>query len=264
MPSPFPGMDPFLEAQGKWEDFHNKLLGDMERHLAQILPPRYAVRLGERSYIDFLEPETEHSGQHLFKPDLGIKSSQGNSGHSSQTSILEQTAVDMEGLVETEFREIFIEIRDMDPGLRLVTGIEVLSPSNKRPGTVGWYQYERKRKAFLEGHANLVEIDLLRGGARMPMKGAWPDSPFYVMVLRKENAPQVKVWPAHFREPLPDIPIPLAPPDADLALPLQPLVHGIYERSRYEREINYGQSLRPPLAPEEKGWVEEQIRRRVQ
>jgi hypothetical protein len=247
MPSPFPGMDPFIEARGKWEDFHNKLLGDLERHLSQTLSPRYAVRLGERTYIAFHDPELEQEGDFLFKPDVGIKSLDTIGQGSPPRSVLEAPAVDMAGLVEEEFREVFLEIHELGSSLRLVTGIEILSPSNKRPGTAGWYQYERKRKVFLEGHANLVEIDLLRGGRRRAMAGAWPDSPYYVMVLRRENAPRCKVWPAHYREPLPVIPIPLAPPDADVPLALQPLVDAVYQRSRYEAELDHGRPLDRPL-----------------
>jgi hypothetical protein len=245
-------MDPFLEAQGLWEDFHNKLMGDMERFLSQTLPPRYTVRLGERSYVAFVDAETTSQGEHLFKPDVGIKAAQPiNGGGVSPTSVLEQPAVDMEGLVEEEFREVFLEIHEIDPHLRLVTGIEILSPANKRHGTAGWYQYERKRKVFLEGHANLVEVDLLRGGRRMGMAGDWPESPYYLMVLRKDQAPKCKVWPAHYREPLPAIPIPLAAPDPDFALALQPLLDAIYERSHYDRAIDYQKPMRPKWAAEE-------------
>src|SRR2546422_629315 len=259
MPSPFPGMDPYLEATGKWEDFHNKLMGDMERHLSQVLPPRYAVRLGERSYIDYIDPRTEQTGELLFKPDIGIKSAGAESG-SASTSVLEESALDMEGRVETEFREVFLEIHELDPAHRLVTGIEIPSPSNKRPGSVGWYQYERKRKVFLEGHANLVEIDLLRGGRRMAMAQPWPDSPYYIMVLRRETAPRCKVWRAHFRQPLPPIPIPLAPPDPDLHFELQPLVDAVYARSRYGRELDYTTALRPAFSAEEAAWLAERLR----
>jgi hypothetical protein len=253
-------MDPFLEAQGKWEDFHNKMMGDLERTLAQVLPPRYAVRLGERSYIDFIDPREER-GEFLFKPDVGIKSIQAaEAANRGMTSVLEQAAVDMDALVEVEFREVFLEIHELDPQLRLVTGIEVLSPANKRTGTVGWYQYQRKRKVFLEGHANLVEMDFLRGGKRLAMTGDWPESPYYVMVVRKEKAPHCKVWGVHYREPLPEIPIPLAGPDADIPLALQTLVNGIYERSRYRREIDYHQPLRPPLPAADLAWLEERLR----
>jgi len=265
MRSPFSGMDPFIEGQGKWEDFHNKLLGDIERHLSERLPTRYTVRLGERSYIDYLDPRSERAGELIFKPDVGIKTSpSGQQETTWQTSVLDETALDMEGLVEVEFREMFLEIHEMDPQLRLVTSIEVLSPSNKRPGTVGWYQYERKRTVFMQGHANLVEIDLLRGGRRHGMAQPWPDSPYYLLVLRKGDAPQCKVNRAYHRRPLPALPVPLAPPDADVSLPLQPLVDGIYERSRYAREIDYRQPLRPPLPSDDIAWLQSQFTERRQ
>src|SRR5262249_1388916 len=260
MSSPFPGMDPYLEAAGRWEDFHNKLMGDMERHLSQALPPRYAVRLGERSYIDYIDPRTYQTAELTFKPDLGIKSSAPESAGATPVSVLEEAAVDMEAVVETEFRELFIEIHELDPAHRLVTGIEILSPSNKRRGSVGWHLYERKRKVFLEGHANLVEIDLLRGGRRLPMTQDWPTSPYYIMVLRKEAAPRCKVWPAHYRQALPVIPIPLSPPDPDLALALQPLATGVYDRSRYARDLDYSILLRPPLTGEDADWLQERLR----
>src|SRR5438552_338533 len=131
MRSPFPGMDPFIEATSKWEDFHNKLMGDMERFLSQHLPPRYAVRLGERSYIDYLDPVLDRRGELLFKPDVGIKATSTDEPEvRAQTSVLDELAVDMEGLVEAEFRELFLESHELDPELRLVTGIEVLSPAN--------------------------------------------------------------------------------------------------------------------------------------
>ncbi len=166
----------------------------------------------------------------------------------------------MQGLVEEEFREVFLDIHEVDQRLRLVTGIEILSPTNKRHGTVGWYQYERKRKVFLEGHANLVEIDILRGGRRMGMTGDWPNSPYYLMVLRKDQAPRCKVWPAHYREPLPPLPIPLAAPDPDLTLALQPLLDAVYERSHYDRTIDYQKPMRPNWADQEATWVEDRLR----
>jgi len=251
-------MDPFIEAQGEWDDFHNKLLGDMERYLSHALPARYAVRLGERSYIEHIDPTGEREGPLFFKPDVGIKSA-ANSERANRTSVLEETAVEMVGLIETEFREMFIDIHEVEPQHRLVTGIEVLSPANKRPGTVGWYQYERKRKVFLEGHANLVELDLLRSGKRHAMAQSWPESPYYLLVMRKELAPRCKVWAGGYREPLPRIPVPLAQPDADVALDLQTLINAVYDRSRYRRDIDYGQSIRPALAVEDNPWLQARL-----
>jgi hypothetical protein len=166
----------------------------------------------------------------------------------------------MRALVKAEYREPFLEIRQVDPERKLVTGIEVLSPSNKRPNTKGWRLYHRKRLAFLSGYANFVEIDLLRRGRRMPMVSAWPDSPYYLLVCRKKQAPRCSVWPASFAEPLPPIPIPLLAPDPDISLDLQPFVAAIYARSRYERDIDYRRPLQLPLGPAEQAWLDEHLR----
>jgi hypothetical protein len=107
---------------------------------------------------------------------------------------------------------------------------------------------------------NLVEIDLLRGGQRMPMRDPWPDSPYTLLVARPNKARQCLVWPAHFQQPLPSMPVPLAKPDPDLRLNLQPMIDTIYRRSRYSRSIDYRKPLEPPLRPAEAAWLEKQLR----
>ncbi len=156
--------------------------------------------------------------------------------------------------------ERFIDIYEQPSRQRLVTSIEVLSPSNKRQGSKGWKIYLRKRRALLLGKANLVEIDLVRRGTRMPMLDRWPDSPYYLLVARDEWAPDCRVWPAFFDEPLPPIAIPLNRPDADITLALQPLIDGIYQRARYYEQIDYSRLLKPPLSPEEAAWLTKQLR----
>jgi hypothetical protein len=112
------------------------------------------------------------------------------------------------------------------------------------------------------GYVNLVEIDLLRGGRRMPMLDPWPDSPFTLLVARRARDHYCRVWPAHYLRRLPRIPVPLADPDADLRLDLQPMVDAIYQRSRYARSIDYSRALSPPLTPEDSTWLKEQLSRR--
>ena len=162
-------------------------------------------------------------------------------------------------LVTAEYREPYLEIREVGPQRTVVTGIEVLSPSNKRRDTKGWRLYYRKRLAYLGGGANFVEIDLLPARPRMPMVSEWPDSSYYLLVSRKKKAPRCALWPAHFSEPLPTIPIPLAGTDPDLSLDLQPLVEAIYARSRYQRDIDYRRPLAPPLSPAEQAWLEKRL-----
>jgi hypothetical protein len=169
----------------------------------------------------------------------------------------------MRTLVKAEFREPFLEIRQVDPEHKLVTGIEVLSPANKRPGTKGWRLYYRKRLSYLSGHANLVEIDLLRGGRRMPMASPWPDSAYYLLVSRKTQRKRCSALPAGFTAPLPAIPVPLAAPDSDMSLDLQPPIEAIYRESRYERDIDYRRPLYPPPTPAEQAWLDKHLRQRA-
>ena len=254
MPSPFPGMDPYIEACGLWGDFHDKLIGELERTLAAALPPRYVARIRERTYIEWTDPRDDQPQTVPFEPDVSLRlggaETEAESGGVAVLTAPSQ-AVLMHALAEVEYRELFLEILELDPQRRLVTSIEVLSPTNKRPGMVGWQQYENKRHVFLQGHANLVELDLLRTGRRRRMRERWPDSPYYVLAMKKQQAPACRVWPAFITAPLPEIAVPLAPPDDDLALTLQPLIDSIYARSRYEVDIDYSRPLEPPLSPDE-------------
>ena len=268
MPSPFPGMDPYIEISHLWEDFHANLIGEIQRTLSDLVPDRYVVRAGERSYVALACTDDEEE-ERSFLPDAAVASSRGTrkGGRKAKGTRVglamhgEPAPVTMQALVKAEYRETFLEIRQVDPNHKLITGIEVLSPSNKRPSTKGWRLYYRKRLAYLSGYANLVEIDLLRRGRRMPRASPWPDSPYYLLVCRKKQAPRCAVWSGFFTEPLPRLPIPLAPPDSDVFLDLQPLVEVIHARSRYERDIDYQQALNPPLNPAEQAWLEAQLRR---
>ncbi len=203
MPSPFPGMDPFIEARGLWEDFHPKLIAEMERTLAALVPERYAVRLAVRSYVALTD--TAGKDLNLFLPDVGITTSEGElSSQRSAAAVAEEAETEgvvMEAFVSTEYRETFIDIFARDPEKRLVTCIELLSPSNKRRGSEGWELYMRKRQGLLLGAANLVELDLLRGGGRLPMVTPWPDSPYALLVSRKQRARAVACGPLSSSDP---------------------------------------------------------------
>jgi hypothetical protein len=263
MRSPFPGMDPFIESFGLWEDFHSKLIGELERSLSSLVPDRYVVRTGERAYVSIGSPVGDEGYE--FLPDVSLASTRGPEADTPTGAPApgagepESAPVLMQALFQAEYREVFLEIHQTDPERRLVTGIELLSPSNKRRGTKGWRLYHRKRQAYLRGLAHFVELDLLRRGRRMPMAGRWPESPFYLLVCRKEEAPRCTVWPAHFVRPLPALSIPLAAPDPDITLALQPLVEAVYARSRYDRDLDYRRPLHPALCPSDAAWLEQRL-----
>jgi hypothetical protein len=212
------------------------------------LPAEYVARSRKRSYVVLEVAESEEASG--LRPDVIVTSA----------PAAETEPRNLRAFIEREFQETFIDILGPKPERRLVTSIEVLSPSNKRRGSLGWKKYLRKRQALLLGKANLVEIDLLRGGDRMPMLDPWPKSPYTLLVAREERAPRCRVWPAFFDRPLPAIPVPLSRPDPDLTLELQPLVDTIYQNGRYGEDIDYSQPLTPPLKAEQAAWLAQQLR----
>jgi hypothetical protein len=263
MRSPFPGMDPYIEACGLWGDFHHDLISAIKYALAQAAPERYLVRAGERSYVVLVEQEGKTSRP--FLSDVSVtterrkKPSRKKGGTAVVEPVLKAEPVVMRAFIEEEHREAFVEIYEATPEQRLVTCIEVLSPSNKRPHTPGWDLYVRKRQSLLLGDANLVEIDLLRDGQRMPMLDPWPDSPYTFLVARARRYDLCQVWPVYFQIPSPSVPVPLAKPDPDILLNLQPMIDSIYHRSRYERSIDYSKPLSPPLDDAGTAWLEKQL-----
>jgi hypothetical protein len=267
MKSPFPGVDPYIEACGLWEGFHSHLVEAIYQAIAKMLPSGYVVDTAVRSYIVLLE--SEGKADHLATPDVAViepadrkKLRKKKGGVAVAEPAEAADSVQMRAFVTEKFEETFVEIYAEREGHTLVTTIEVLSPSNKRRNTEGWQEYERKRQAMLLGRANFVEIDLLRGGDKMPMLDPWPNSPYTLPVCRRVNAPYCRVWRAHFRSPLPGIPVPLLDPDPDLRLDLQPLLDSIYALGRYDQRIDYTQSLTPALSNDDEAWVREQLKNR--
>jgi hypothetical protein len=203
----------------------------------------------------------EGKNGHPAKPDATITESRtGRKSPRSKSSVAlaepgETESVPMRAFIAEEFKEIFVEIYHQDEESNLVTCIEVLSPSNKRAGTEGWDQYERKRQALLLGRANFVEIDLLRSGRKMPMLDPWPDAPYTLLVSRMAGDGHCRVWPAHYKRTLPPIPVPLVSPDPPLTLDLQPLIDAIYALGRYHERLDYTRKLTPALSDAEAAWV---------
>jgi hypothetical protein len=251
-------MDPFIEACGLWADFHPHLIEKIYESLADAAPSRYLVRTGERSYLVLVEENGKVS--HAFVPDVSVttpekpRRSRGTKGKAAVAEA-EVEPVTMRAFVEEAHRETFVEIYEATPEQRLVTCIEVLSPSNKQPGTPGWELYLRKRQSLMLGGVHLVEIDLLRGGKPMPMLDPWPECAFRLLLARAHKPQSCRVWPVPLSQRLPPIPVPLAKPDADLILHLQPMVEAIYQRSRYARSIDYRKPLTPALNDAEGAWL---------
>jgi hypothetical protein len=145
----------------------------------------------------------------------------------------------------------FLEIHDR-VNRQVVTVIELLSPSNKDAGS-DRKQYLAKRGQLLSSGIHLVEIDLLRGGPRMPANGM-PECDYCVLVGRAQNLWRAGLWPIRLRERLPVIPIPLSRDDADSQVDLQAVLHRTYDAARYGSFI-YKQGPVPPLSAEDAAWA---------
>jgi hypothetical protein len=216
-------MNPYLEHDDAWHNFHEQFPGVAVEMLVPQLGPDYFVKVDEHVYIHEM-PEEITPGSALCQVTLPV--------------------VDRVGLS-------YLEIRDRR-SRRLITVIELLSPSNKRPGE-DHEQYLTKRAEIISSQAHFVEIDLLRGWGRMPFAEAVACD-YCVLVSRYEDRPRAGLWPIRFREPLPSVRIPLRGADAEPELNLQAILNTLYDRGGYERFI-YESEPDPPLAPDDAAWA---------
>jgi hypothetical protein len=248
MPSPFPGMNPYVERASVWHDFHESFMPLVREILTAQVLPRYFVRIDEHMYIHERSAEER---RFLGRGDLLVPALS-PPGASTVTARPVLTAPAEVGVpaVDTETLS-FLEVRDRD-GHELVTVVELLSPSNKYAGP-DREQYLAKARQLQRSWVHFVEIDLLRGGPRMP----WLDMPacdYCVVVSRVEERPKAGFWPIRLHDRLPEIPIPLRRGDADARLDLQEVLHRIYDAAGYAYYI-YSALPEPPLSPTDTAWA---------
>ena len=276
MPSPFPGMDPFLEPH--WPDVHGALIQLSKSELNRQLPEDLVARSEERVTIGGGDGPARR-----LAPDVRVFESVADRPHPTVGNGHATNGVGVDdggggaGLMLAPFRlelfgdevvERFLEIRDARDGGRLVTVVEFLSPSNKIGD--GRAEFARKRADLLEGGANVVEVDLVRAGnweelLRPFIAPSGVDAAYRTVMI--VPAGDRRRWPTAFfhpmplREPLPTIQIPLRPEDAPAVLSLQPLVDAAYANGRYGRTLrhHYGEPLDPPLAPDDAAWAEGRV-----
>jgi hypothetical protein len=146
----------------------------------------------------------------------------------------------------------------------VVTVIEMLSLSNKVPGE-GQELYRRKQRELIDGHVNLVEIDLLRAGERVLSVGLSHIPPAYrtpyqICVYRAAAPPRYEVYRVPLQERLPVIRIPLRSTDADVPLDLQALLDQCYHNGGYDEDIDYSADPEPPLNAEDACWADVLLR----
>lgn len=256
--NPFPGMNPYLES--RWGDVHTSLVTYARDALQDALPRSLRARSEERVFL-----EEEGAKLRSFYPDVALVAEYPRpdwlGGGAASAVLTEEVAEPIRLRSDHKRKERFIEIIDAETGGRVVTVIEFLSPTNKRPGP-GRKLYQSKQNDCEEADINLVEIDLLRTGtpttlAHQRMRKAGHEATYHVSVLR--GGWELECYPIPLRERLPTIRIPLRPADPDITLPLQTLIDLAYSRGRHD-DIDYTRPLDPPLAPADAAWASELVK----
>jgi hypothetical protein len=217
-------MNPYLEQEVVWHDFHERFLPAAATSLVHQIRPRYIVLIDENIYLHDIptaERRPLEAPAHVLLPEEDVESL-------SYLKILDRVS-----------RE-------------LITVVELLSPTNNRPGDHR-AQYLSKRSIVRQGPAHLVEIDLLRGGKPLPAEER-PECTYSVLVSRADRRPEADFWPIGLRDPLPTIPVPLRPEDGDARLDLQALLNRIYDESGYEDYL-YHHEPDPPLVADDASWA---------
>ena len=259
MKSPFPGMDPYLESPAHWSDFHGHFVPELAEAINQRLPENYVARLGE--HVSVVASVASPPESQTFYPDVTVtRAPSGAAGQPGGAAVLSMPApVTLENVVFTDERtESYVRIVRL-PDQELVTVLELLSPTNKYGDGRG--EYMQKRREFLRQPVNVVELDLLRAGVRMEFARPLPPGHYYAFVSRASRPRLTDVHAWAVRDPMPAVPVPLLPPDGDLAVDLAPAFAEAYARGRYWRLIDYTNPPPPPLfgGPDAE-WVAETAR----
>ncbi len=232
MPSPFPGMNPYLETI--WHDFHERYIPAAAAFLTPQVRPKYFVTIDDNLYLHELTTSDEFR---LGRPDLAVVRGERVAPGGSTSAILEAPAHVL--LPESDIEHLsYLKIVDRQ-SRDVVTVIELLSPANKNAGA-NRLQYLAKRAAILESDAHFIEIDLLLSGLPAPVGGR-PECLYSVLVSRVESRPSAEFWPFGLRDRMPTIPVPLGRDEKDAVLDLRAVLDRVYDESAYEDYLYFGE-----------------------
>jgi Protein of unknown function (DUF4058) len=259
MPSPFPGMDPFLEDPAVFPDLHDRIIFCLSDALNAQLPPPYFAGIASRVWVE--------ASRRRVGPDVNVLRPQHplNGGSASGGGgVAVATEPVVVKAVREEVRETFLEIHAQPGGERLVTTIEVLSLANKTLGGHGRTPYLQKQSEILDSQVHLIEIDLLRGGVHttaVPIDAAIAAAGFfdYHVSVRRWDVPECfYLYPIPIQGRLPVVAVPLLPDDAPVRMDLKEILDRAYDSGQYRRRVHYREPPpAPPLHPAQTAWIEQ-------
>ena len=258
MPSPFPGMDPYLEHPKLWPALHHLLISEIARFLSPQLRPKYLVYLEVRMY-ETVDDDLSVIGI----PDVSVRQPQTAIETTSNVAVAASPKQPITVTIPMSYqvREGYLEIKERG-SQELITLIEILSPSNKRTGK-GRQMYEEKREEILSTRTHLIEIDLLRRGRKMPVIGNNVESHYSVLVCRGNRRPRADLYAFNVQNPMPAFPLPLRSGDTEPIIDLQELFTQIYDIASYDLKIDYRNwEVIPALSEADTVWANTWLRDR--
>jgi len=247
VPSPFPGMDPFIESQ-MWEDFHTDFITVLRQELVSKVRPQYTVNVERYVYVT-----REHQVESIVAPDAMVADT-GAGWRESAVSPAATLQPVKHQIVMPQLRQPYLVIRTRR-GETVVSVIELLSPWNKKKDA-GVGEYLAKRANVLKSTANLVELDLLRGGQRLPTVDPLQQGDYYAFISRPSVRPDVDVYAWRLQDPLPTLPFPLAEHEPDVDIDLQAAFSTTYDRAGYDYSLHYEDEVLPPLEEDKITWMD--------
>ena len=258
MPSPFPGMDPYLEDADLWPDVHVKFISEMQTALNPVLLPRYVARMEMRVYI--AEEDDPEKRERI--PDVRVEKRPrtGNGLRASSSTNLQVAEPIIVRLPwDEEVEETYLTIKKARSG-QLVTVIEVLSPTNKTAGSPGRKSFLTKKREVYSSDVHWVEIDLLRTGQRLPGSPPLQSSDYRVLVSRGDDRGETRYWPISLRQRLPVIGIPLKDRAEEAPLDLGAVLSRAYDAAAYQATVEYDRPPEVPLAPADARWANQLLK----
>lgn len=258
MNTPFPGMDPYLEQPGVWNQVHTHLISHIQHFLAQKVEPNYYVVIEQLTYLSLTTPNDTPSHNRPGKPDVLVVSGSPKKTPTEPVAVMDKSHIEpivaaLPMLEEVKHR--YLKIKSVGNN-EVITIIEILSPANKRGR--GREEYETKRQEIFRSQTNLVEIDLLRQGQPLPM-GLSQTNDYRIMVSRGHERPWAEIYLFSLRDAIPDVPIPLRQGDEEPVLPLNDILHDIYEQGRYYLFVDYSYTLTPAVSDKVADWINDLV-----
>lgn len=216
MPSPFPGMDPYLEAAPLWPEFQHNLVACWMEVLLPSIGDRYRLRVGTRAYVN--------------------------------------QQVLLVSVIKEQHKEEYLEVRQRGTD-KLITLVEVISPAN-RTTAVGRQEYLAKRAEARQAGAHVVEHDLvLQGQTCLEVApDSDPDYDYAITVGRARQPDRADMYSTTIQKKLPRIRLPLASDHQDLVVDVQAVFARCYDRF-FTGRINYKKDPPVMLRDSDHKWM---------